>query len=206
ELLDGWDKNLPTFPADAKGIATRESSGKVLNIIAQNVPWLIGGSADLATSNKTTLKFEGAGDFQAGHYGGRNLHFGVREHGMGAALSGMALSLIRPFGGTFFNFSDYMRPPIRLASIMEIPVIYVFTHDSIGLGEDGPTHQPVEQLAALRAVPHLFVIRPADPAEVSEAWRIAILRRHAPTALALTRQKVAVIDRKKFAAADGLRR
>ncbi|OLB68341.1 MAG: transketolase, partial [Nitrospirae bacterium 13_2_20CM_2_61_4] len=153
ELPDGWDKNLPTFPADAKGIATRESSGKVLNIVAQNVPWLIGGSADLATSNKTTLKFEGAGDFQAGDYGGRNLHFGVREHGMGAALSGMALSLLRPFGGTFFNFSDYMRPAIRLASIMELPVIYVFTHDSIGLGEDGPTHQPVEQLPSLRAVP-----------------------------------------------------
>jgi transketolase len=155
ELPDGWDKNLPTFPADAKGIATRESSGKVLNMVAQNVPWLIGGSADLATSNKTTLKFEGAGDFQAGDYGGRNLHFGVREHGMGAALSGMALSLLRPFGGTFFNFSDYMRPAIRLASIMELPVIYVFTHDSIGLGEDGPTHQPVEQLPSLRAVPGL---------------------------------------------------
>ncbi len=204
ELPDGWDKNLPTFPADAKGIATRESSGKVLNIVAQNVPWLIGGSADLATSNKTTLKFEGAGDFQAGHYGGRNLHFGVREHGMGAALSGMALSLVRPFGGTFFNFSDYMRPPIRLASIMELPVIYVFTHDSIGLGEDGPTHQPVEQLAALRAVPGLVLLRPADANEVVEAWKVIMLLREQPAALVLTRQNVPTLDRSKYASASGV--
>ena len=148
ELPDGWDKNLPTFPADAKGIATRESSGKVLNALAQNIPWLIGGSADLATSDRTDLKFEGAGDFQPGSYAGRNLHFGVREHAMGAALNGMAVSKMRPFGGTFFNFSDYMRPAMRLAAIMEIPVDLSFiTHDSIGLGEDGPTHQPIEQLA-----------------------------------------------------------
>ena len=155
ELPDGWDKNLPTFPADAKGIATRESSGNVLNAVAENVPWLVGGSADLAGSDRTRLKFDGAGDFQAGSYGGRNLHFGVREHGMAAALNGMAVSKVRPFGGTFFNFSDYMRPSIRLAALMEIPTIYVFTHDSIGLGEDGPTHQPIEQLASLRAMPGL---------------------------------------------------
>src|SRR5581483_6650173 len=140
ELPDGWDKDLPSFPADSKGIATRESSGKVLNVLAQNVPWLIGGAADLATSNKTTLKFDGAGDFKAGNYGGRNFHFGVREHAMAAALNGMALSKVRPYGGTFFNFTDYMRPSMRLAAIMEIPAIYVLTHDSIGLGEDGPTH------------------------------------------------------------------
>src|ERR1700737_1978937 len=147
QLPDGWDKNLPTFPADAKGLATRDSSGKVLNAVAQNVPWLIGGSADLATSNKTTLKFDGAGDFQAASYAGRNLHFGVREHGMGARVNGLVVSGIRGFGATFFNFSDYMRASIRLAALMEIPSIFVFTHDSIGLGEDGPTHQPIEQLA-----------------------------------------------------------
>ena len=172
ELPEGWDKNLPTFPADAKGMATRESSGKVLNAVAQNIPWLVGGSADLAASNRTRLKFEGAGDFQAGKYGGRNLHFGVREHGMAAALNGMAISRIRAFGGTFFNFSDYMRPSIRLAALMEIPTIYVFTHDSIGLGEDGPTHQPIEQLASLRAMPDLMLIRPADANEVVEAWKV----------------------------------
>ena len=172
ELPDGWDKNLPTFPADAKGIATRESSGKVLNVVAENVPWLVGGSADLAGSDRTRLKFDGAGDFQAGSYGGRNLHFGVREHGMAAALNGMAVSKIRPFGGTFFNFSDYMRPSIRLAALMEIPTIYVFTHDSIGLGEDGPTHQPIEQLASLRAMPGLMLMRPADANEVVEAWKV----------------------------------
>src|SRR5262249_42168750 len=158
----GWDKNLPTFPADAKGMATRESGGKMLNAIAQNVPWLIGGAADLATSNKTALKFEGAGDFQADNYAGRNFHFGVREHAMGSALSGMALCGVRPYGGTFFNFSDYMRPVLRLASIMELPTIYVYTHDSIGLGEDGPTHQPIEQLASLRAIPGLVLLRPGD--------------------------------------------
>jgi transketolase len=204
ELPPGWDKNLPTFPADAKGVATRDSSGKVLNALAQNIPWLVGGSADLATSNKTTLKFDGAGDFQAGSYGGRNLHFGVREHAMGAILSGMALAKIRPFGGTFFNFSDYMKPSIRLAAIMEVPVIYVFTHDSIGLGEDGPTHQPVEQLASLRAVPGLMVVRPADANEVVEAWKVIMQLRHEPAALVLTRQAVPTFDRTKYASAAGV--
>ena len=205
-LPEGWDKNLPTFPADAKGLATRDSSGKVLNMIAQNVPWLIGGSADLATSDRTRLKFEGAGDFQAGSYGGRNLHFGVREHGMGAALNGMAVSKLRPFGGTFFNFSDYMKPTIRLAAIMEIPVIYVYTHDSIGLGEDGPTHQPIEQLAALRAVPGLMLLRPADANEVVEAWKVIMQLRHEPAALVLTRQAVPTFDRLKYAPASGVAR
>ncbi len=152
KLPEGWDRNLPSFPADATGIATRESGGKVLNALAQNIPWLVGGSADLGNSNKTNLKFEGAGNFSPSSYGGRNLHFGVREHAMGAALNGMSVSRLLPFGGTFFNFSDYLRPTIRLAALMETPVIYVFTHDSIGLGEDGPTHQPIEQLASLRAV------------------------------------------------------
>ncbi len=166
---------------------------------------LIGGSADLGVSNNTDIK--SGGDFEAGSYEGRIIHFGVREHAMGSTLTGISLNggLI-PYGGTFLTFSDYMRPAIRLAALSEVQVIYVFTHDSIGLGEDGPTHQPIEHVAALRAIPHLFVIRPADPAEVSEAWRIAILRRHAPTALALTRQKVGVIDRSRFAKADGLRR
>src|SRR5256714_1904493 len=174
ELPDGWDKNLPTFPADPKGVATRESSGKVLNVIAQNVPWLIGGAADLATSNKTDLKFEGAGVFSPKNYGGRNLHFGVREHAMGASLNGMAMIKVRPFGGTFFNFTDYMRPAMRLAAITEIPTIYVLTHDSIGLGEDGPTHQPIEQLASLRAMPHMIVMRPGDANEVVEAWKVTM--------------------------------
>jgi transketolase len=204
ELPDGWDKNLPTFAADEKGMATRESSGKVLNAVAQNVPWLIGGSADLATSNKTTLKFDGAGDFQAGTYKGRNLHFGVREHAMGSALNGMSISKVRPYGGTFFNFSDYMRPTIRLAAIMEIPVIYVFTHDSIGLGEDGPTHQPVEQLPSLRAVPSLIVLRPGDANEVVEAWKVIMQLRHEPAALVLSRQNVPTLDRTKYASAEGL--
>src|SRR3989449_1938311 len=202
-LPEGWDKNLPTFPADAKGLATRDSSGKVLNMIAQNVPWLIGGSADLATSDRTRLKFEGAGDFQAGSYGGRNLPFWVRGHGMGAALDGMAVSKLRPFGGTFFNFSDYMKPTIRLAAIMEIPVIYVYTHDSIGLGEDGPTHQPIEQLASLRAVPGLVLLRPADANEVVEAWKVIMQLRDQPVALVLTRQAVPTFDRSKYAPASG---
>lgn len=204
ELPDGWDKNLPTFPADAKGVATRESSGKVLNALAQNIPWLMGGSADLATSNKTTLKGDNTGDFQAGSYGGRNLHFGVREHAMGAALSGLSLAKIRAFGGTFFNFSDYMRPTIRLAAIMELPVIYIYTHDSIGLGEDGPTHQPVEQLPSLRAVPGLMLMRPADANEVVEAWKVIMQLRHEPAALVLTRQAVPTFDRTKYASAAGV--
>jgi transketolase len=204
ELPDGWDKNLPTFPADAKGIATRESSGKVLNVVAENVPWMVGGSADLAGSDRTRLKFDGAGDFQPGSYGGRNLHFGVREHGMAAALNGMAVCKVRAFGGTFFNFSDYMRPSIRLASLMELPTIYVFTHDSIGLGEDGPTHQPIEQLASLRAMPGLMLIRPADANEVVEAWKVIMQLKHEPAALVLSRQAVPTFDRSKYGAASGL--
>jgi transketolase len=203
ELPDSWDKNLPTFPADPKGIATRESSGKVLNVLAQNIPWLIGGSADLATSNKTTLKFDGAGDFQPGEYGGRNLHFGVREHVMGASVNGLVVSGIRAFGATFFNFSDYMRASIRLSALMEIPSIFIFTHDSIGLGEDGPTHQPIEQLASLRAMPNLVVLRPADANEVVEAWKIIAKLQHQPVALVLTRQAVPTFDRTKYGAASG---
>ena len=204
ELPEGWEDHLPTF-VDAKPMATRVASGEVINALAPQLPMLIGGSADLGVSNNTDIK--GSGDFEPGTYNGRILHFGVREHAMGSTLTGMSLNggLI-PFGGTFLTFSDYMRPAIRLAALSEVQVIYVFTHDSVGLGEDGPTHQPVEHLAALRAIPNLFVIRPADPAEVSEAWRLAILRRHAPTALALTRQKVALIDRNRFASAKGLRR
>jgi transketolase len=204
ELPQGWDKNLPTFAADAKGVATRESGGKVLNVLAQNVPWLVGGSADLAGSDKTRLKFDGAGDFQADSYGGRNLHFGVREHAMAAILSGMSLSKIRPFGGTFFNFSDYMRPSIRLAALMELPTIYVFTHDSIFLGEDGPTHEPIEQLASLRAMPGLTLLRPADANEVVEAWKVIMQFRDQPAALVLTRQAVPIFDRSKYAAASGV--
>ncbi len=203
-LPDGWDKNLPTFPADPKGVATRESSGKVLNVLAQNIPWLIGGSADLGNSNKTTLKFEGAGDFAAGSYGGRNLHFGVREHAMGAAVNGMAVSKLRPFGATFFNFSDYLRPTIRLAALMEIPVIQVFTHDSIGLGEDGPTHQPIEQLASLRAVPNTTIFRPGDANEVVEAWKVVMQIQHGPSLLVLSRQAMPTLDRSKYASASGV--
>jgi len=203
ELPEGWDRKLPTFPADAKGIATRESSGKVLNVVAENIPWLIGGSADLATSNKTTLKFEGAGDFQAGNYAGRNLHFGVREHVMGASVNGLTVTGIRAFGATFFNFSDYMRASIRLSALMEAPSIFIFTHDSIGVGEDGPTHQPIEQLASLRAMPNLIVLRPGDANEVVEAWKIIAQLRHQPVALVLTRQALPTFDRTKFGAASG---
>ena len=204
ELPADWEKHLPEFK-EPKAVATRVASGEVINALAPHLPMLIGGSADLGVSNNTDIK-EG-GDFEAGSYEGRIIHFGVREHAMGATLTGMSLNggLI-PYGGTFLTFSDYMRPAIRLAALSEVQAIYVFTHDSIGLGEDGPTHQPIEHVAALRAIPHLFVIRPADPAEVSEAWRIAILRRHAPTALALTRQKVDPIDRTKFSGAEGLRK
>ncbi len=204
ELPDGWDKNLPTFPADAKGMATRDSGGKVLNALAQNIPWLVGGSADLASSDRTRLKFEGAGDFQPGSYGGRNLHFGVREHAMAGALNGLALSKIRPFGGTFFNFTDYMKPAVRLAALMEIPSIFIYTHDSIGLGEDGPTHQPIEQLAGLRAVPGLVLLRPADANEVIEAWKVIIQLKNEPAALVLTRQAVPTFDRSQYASASGV--
>jgi len=194
---------LPTFPADAKGIATRESSGKVLNVVAQNIPWLIGGSADLATSNKTTLKFEGAGDFKPDNYAGRNLHFGVREHAMAAAVNGLTVSGIRAFGATFFNFSDYMRASIRLAALMQQPSIFIFTHDSIGVGEDGPTHQPIEQLASLRAMPNLVVLRPGDANEVTEAWKVIAQLKQQPVALVLTRQNLPTFDRTKFGAASG---
>ncbi|MGB2604021.1 MAG: transketolase [Candidatus Sulfotelmatobacter sp.] len=206
ELPDGWDKNLPTFPADPKGVATRDSSGKVLNSLAENIPWLIGGSADLATSNKTTLKFEGAGDFQAGQYAGRNLHFGIREHGMGASVNGLTVSGIRAFGATFFNFSDYMRASIRLAALMEAPSIFIFTHDSIGLGEDGPTHQPIEQLASLRAMPNLILFRPGDANEVVEAWKVIAQLQHQPAALVLTRQAIPTFDRTKYGTASGTAR
>ncbi|MEA2205437.1 MAG: transketolase [Blastocatellia bacterium] len=204
ELPEDWETHLPSF-SDAKPVATRVASGQVINALAPHLPMLIGGSADLGVSNNTDIK--DGGDFEAGSYDGRIIHFGVREHAMGSTLTGMSLNggLI-PFGGTFLTFSDYMRPAIRLAALSEVQVIYVFTHDSIGLGEDGPTHQSVEHVAALRAIPNLFVIRPADVHEVREAWRLAILRRKAPTALALTRQKVPLIDRNVFAAADGLRR
>jgi transketolase len=201
-LPDGWDKNLPTFPADAKGMGSRESSGKTVNALAKNIPWLIGGSADLAKSNKTNL--EGAGEYLPGEYAGRNVHYGVREHAMGAAMSGMAECRLRPFGGTFFNFCDYVKPAVRLAALMELPVIYVFTHDSIGLGEDGPTHQPIEQLASLRAMPNILVLRPGDANEVVEAWKLAIQQSHRPTALVLSRQAMPTFDRTKFAPASGV--
>jgi transketolase len=203
-LPDGWDKDLPSFPADAKGIATRDSSGKVLNAIAKNYPWLIGGSADLAHSNKTNLTFEGAGDFFAGEYKGRNLHFGVREHGMGAIVNGMNVSRLRAFGATFFNFSDYMKASMRLAALMETPSIFIFTHDSIGLGEDGPTHQPVEQLAGLRAMPNMILLRPADANEVVEAYKVIMQFQHHPVSLVLTRQALPTFDRSKYAPASGV--
>jgi transketolase len=207
ELPDGWDKDLPTFPADAKGVASRDSSGKVLNVLAKNVPWVIGGSADLAPSTKTRLTFEGAGDFLAegaGNYAGRNFHFGIREHAMGAVLNGMALCKVRPYGSGFLIFSDYGRAPIRLAAIMEIPVIYIFTHDSIGVGEDGPTHQPIEQLASLRAIPGVIVMRPGDANEVVEAWKVIMKQRHEPVVLILSRQALPTLDRTKYAPADGV--
>ncbi|MGH9727467.1 MAG: transketolase [Candidatus Acidiferrales bacterium] len=204
ELPEGWDKNLPVFPADAKGIASRDSSAKVLNAVAQNIPWLIGGSADLAPSTKTRLTFDGAGDFEAENYNARNFHFGIREHAMGAVLNGLSLSKIRPFGSTFLIFSDYMREPIRLSAIMEVPVIYVFTHDSIGVGEDGPTHQPIEQLVALRAIPGLITLRPADANEVTQAWKVILELHHEPVALVLSRQALPTLDRTKYASAAGL--
>ena len=204
QLPDSWARGLQEFPADPKGLATRESSGKVLNAIAKEVPWLIGGSADLAPSTKTRLTFDGAGDFEAATYGGRNFHFGVREHAMGAVMSGMALSKVRPYGAGFLIFSDYGRPSIRLAAMMEIPVIYVFTHDSIGVGEDGPTHQPVEHLASLRAIPGLVTIRPGDANEVVEAWRVVMQMQHQPVVLALTRQALPTLDRTKYGSALGV--
>jgi transketolase len=206
ELPDGWDAGLPTFAADAKGVASRDASGKVLNAIAARHPWLIGGAADLAPSTKTRLTFEGAGDLEADTPGGRNLHFGIREHAMGAILNGLALSKVRGFGSGFLIFSDYMKPPIRLAALMELPVIYVFTHDSIGVGEDGPTHQPVEQLLSLRSIPGLITLRPADANEVVEAWRIVIGLQHQPGCLVLSRQPLPTFDRTRYAPAAGVAR
>ena len=205
ELPSGWDRDIPEFPADPKGLATRASSGKVLNAIAANLPNLIGGSADLAPSNKTLI--EGSDDFSSSNRGGRNMRFGVREHAMGSIMNGMALhgGLI-PYGGTFLVFSDYMRPPIRLAAMMGLKAVYVFTHDSIGVGEDGPTHQPIEHLAALRTIPGLTVIRPADANETAEAWRFAVQSQEGPVALALTRQNLPTLDRHQYASADGLSR
>ncbi len=206
ELPDGWDKDLPTFPADTKGLATRDSSGKVLNAIAKNHPWLMGGAADLYPSTKTRLTFDGAGDFEPGNYNGRNFHFGIREHSMGAIVNGMTVSKLRAFGSTFFIFSDYMKPPIRLSAIMEIPALWIFTHDSIGVGEDGPTHQPIEQLATLRAVPGLMTLRPADANEVVESWKIIMKLKREPVALVLTRQALPTLDRTKYASAAGVGR
>jgi len=210
-LPEGWEQNIPLFPADAQGVAGRDASGQVLNAIAQRVPWLMGGAADLAPSTKTRLTFKEAGDFQKGSYHGRNLHFGVREHAMGAAMNGMALMGLRAYGAGFLIFSDYSRPTLRLASLMELPVIYIFTHDSIGVGEDGPTHQPVEHLAALRAIPHLTVLRPADSNEVAEVWKVALeihkytRGEHGPVALILSRQALPTLDRTTYAPATGVK-
>jgi transketolase len=206
QLPAGWDSELPSFPADAKGLATRDSSGKVENAIAKNVPWLIGGSADLAPSTKTLLTFESATGFQAGNYRFRNLHFGIREHAMSAIVNGMCLTKVRPFGATFFVFTDYMRGGLRLSALMGIPAIYVLTHDSLGVGEDGPTHQPIEHLAIARATPGLITLRPADANEVAEAWRVVMKLQHEPALLVLTRQALPTFDRTRFAPATGLAR
>jgi transketolase len=204
DLPDGWDRDLREFPADAKGVAGRDASAKALNAIARNLPWVVGGSADLAPSTKTRLTFEGAGDFSGKNYHGRNLHFGIREHAMGSILNGMALSKMRVFGSGFLIFSDYLRPAIRLAALMEIPVIYIFTHDSIGVGEDGPTHQPIEQLISLRSIPNLITLRPGDANEVIEAWRLIMQLRHNPAVLVLSRQALPTLDRTRYAPASGL--
>ncbi len=204
KLPDDWDKSLPVFSRDPKGLATRESSGIVLNALAKSVPWLIGGAADLSPSTKTRFMFEGAGDFLAHSRAGRNLHFGIREHAMGAILNGLSLAKIRPYGSTFLIFSDYAKPAIRLSALMELPVIYNFTHDSIGVGEDGPTHQPIEQLVSLRAIPGLIVLRPADANEVVECWRVIMKLSHQPAALILTRQALPTLDRSKYAPASGV--
>jgi transketolase len=203
-LPEGWDKEIPVFAADAKGIASRDSSQKVLNAVAPHVPWLIGGAADLAPSTKSNLTFQGAGSFQPESYGGRNMHFGIREHAMGSIVNGMAVTGLRSYGSGFLIFSDYMKAPIRLSSIMELPVIYIFTHDSIGVGEDGPTHQPIEQLATLRATPGIVTLRPGDANEVAECWRIAMKLKEQPVCLILSRQPLPTLDRTKFAAATGV--
>ena len=204
ELPEGWDAEIPDFPADPKGVATRDSGGKVLNAIAQNVPWLMGGSADLSPSTKTDLTFQGAGSFEPGSYGGRNMHFGIREHVMGSVCNGMAIAGMRAYGSTFLIFSDYMKPPIRLSAIMEVPAIWIFTHDSIGVGEDGPTHQPVEQMAGLRAIPGMIVLRPSDANETAEAWRTIMRLKRQPACLVLSRQALPTLDRTKYASAKGV--
>jgi len=206
ELPAGWDRNLPVFPTDPKGLAGRDTSGQVLNLLAQNIPWFLGGSADLGPSNKTTLKYEGAGDFQADSPGGKNLHFGIREHAMAATVNGLGLSKLRAFGATFFIFSDYARPAIRLAALMEVPSLFIFTHDAMGDGEDGPTHQPVEQLLSLRAIPGLITLRPGDANEVVEAYRFVIQMHHRPAVLALSRQPLPTLDRTRYASASGVAR
>ena len=206
ELPKGWDAALPVFEPDKKGVASRDSSGAVMNVLAKNTPWVMGGAADLAPSTKTLLKMEGAGNLSASNVAGRNMHFGIREHAMGAIVNGLSLSKIRPYGATFLIFSDYMKPAIRLSALMEIPAIWIFTHDSIGVGEDGPTHQPIEQLASLRAIPGLITLRPADANEVVEAWRVIMQLRHEPVALVLTRQPLPTFDRSKVAAASGVAR
>src|SRR5260370_18274088 len=203
DLPAGWDRTLPVFPPDAKGVAGRDASGKVLNVLAQNIPWFLGGSADLGPSNKTTLTYEGAGSVQAGNPGGKNLHFGIREHAMAATVNGLSLSKLRAFGATFFIFSDYARPAIRLSALMELPTILVFTHDAMGDGEDEPTHQPVEQLLSLRAIPGLVVLRPGDANEVVEAYRYVLQLRHQPAVMALSRQPLPTFDRSKYASAPG---
>ncbi|KAB0679755.1 transketolase [Aureimonas leprariae] len=204
KLPDGWDSDLPSFEADAKGVASRDAGGKVMNAIGAKVPYLVGGSADLAPSTKTLMTWEGAGSFERDSYGGRNLHFGIREHAMGSIANGMALSYLRSYTATFLVFSDYMRAPVRLAAIMEVPVVFVFTHDSIGVGEDGPTHQPIEHLASLRAIPGLNTIRPCDANETAEAWKVAMRQTHEPSALILSRQPLPTLDRAKYAPAGGL--
>ena len=204
QLPVNWDKNLPTFSPDSKGLAGRDASGKVLNVLAQNVPWLLGGSADLAPSTKTRLTFDGAGEFTAQSGPGRNVHFGVREHAMGSILNGLSLSKVRPYGSGFLIFSDYSRPTIRLSSLMEIPVVYIYTHDSIGVGEDGPTHQPIEQIASLRAIPGLITMRPGDANEIVEAWKFIMELRHAPVALILSRQALPTLDRQQYGSASNL--
>jgi transketolase len=206
ELPTGWDRNLPVFAPDQKGVAGREASGKVLNVLAQNIPWLIGGSADLGPSTKTLLTYQGADDVQAATPGGKNLHFGVREHAMAAILNGLALSKLRPFGATFLIFSDYARPALRLAALMELPAIFAFTHDAMGDGEDGPTHQPIEHLASMRAIPGLTMFRPGDANEVVEAYRSVMQLRHRPAVLVLSRQPLPTLDRGKYASASGVAR
>lgn len=204
QMPEGWDASIEPFPTDAKGVASRQSGGKVLNAYAERIPWLLGGSADLSPSTKTNLTFEGAGSFQAASYNGRNLHFGVREHAMGAIANGMALCYLRPYTSTFLVFSDYMKPPIRLASIMELPVVFVFTHDSIGVGEDGPTHQPIEQLAQLRATPGVLTLRPGDANETAQAGKIALKQTDRPSCIILSRQPLPTLDRERYASADNV--